>query len=133
MSALSGHIEYAIPVGTFSLVRDRGIEYSTSGHRKVKLLDQMRQALRSRHYSRRTEQIKLKRCKEILGIIEDQKGQTTQSAMWEELLFELTGIDPRICPVVANNLKRRLKNKDPDTVFNRIYGLGCVKEVSFVW
>ena len=57
MSTLSGHIEYAIPVGrTFSLVRDRGIEYSASGHRKVRLLDQMRQALRSRHYSRRTEQ-----------------------------------------------------------------------------
>jgi hypothetical protein len=27
-----------------------------------------------------------------------QKGQVTQSAMWEELFFELTGIDPRICP-----------------------------------
>ena len=57
MSTLSGHIEYAIPVGrTFSLVRDRGIGYSASGHQKVKLLDQMRLALRSRHYSRKTEQ-----------------------------------------------------------------------------
>ena len=57
MSTLSGHIEYAIPAGrTFSLVRDRGIEHSDSGHRKVKLIDQMRLALRSRHYSRRTEQ-----------------------------------------------------------------------------
>ena len=57
MSTLSGHVEYTIPVGrTFSLVRDQGIEYSASGHRKGKLLDQMRQALRSRHYSRRTEQ-----------------------------------------------------------------------------
>ena len=42
VSTLSGHIEYAIPVGTFSLVRDRGLEYSASGHRKVKLLDQMK-------------------------------------------------------------------------------------------
>jgi integron integrase len=57
MSTLSGHIEYAIPVGrTFSLVRDRGIEYSAFGHQKVRLLDQMRQALRSHHYNRRTEQ-----------------------------------------------------------------------------
>jgi site-specific recombinase XerD len=57
MSNLSGHIEYAIPAGrTFSTVRDRGIEYSASGHQKVKLLDQMKLALRSRHYSRRTEQ-----------------------------------------------------------------------------
>ena len=56
MSTLSGHIEHTIPVGrTFSLVRDRGIEYSASGHQKVRLLDLMRQALRSRHYSRRTE------------------------------------------------------------------------------
>ena len=57
MSALLGQIEYTIPVGrTFSLVRDRGVEYSASGHHKVRFLDQMRQALRSRHYSRRIEQ-----------------------------------------------------------------------------
>ena len=56
MSTLSGYIEYAFPVGTFSSVRDRGIEYSTSGHRKVRILDQIKLALRSRHYSRRTEQ-----------------------------------------------------------------------------
>ena len=98
MPTLSGHIEYAIPAGTFSLVRDRGLEYSASGHQKVRLLDQMKLALRSRHYSWRTEKTKLKRCKEILGIIEDQEEQSTQSSTWEELLFELTGIDPRICP-----------------------------------
>jgi integron integrase len=57
MSTLSGHIEYAIPAGrTFSTVRDRGVEYSASGHQKGKLLDQMKPALRSRHYNRRTEQ-----------------------------------------------------------------------------
>ena len=56
MPTLSGHIEYAIPAGrTFSLVRDRGLEYSASGHQIVRLLDQMRLALRSRYYSRRTE------------------------------------------------------------------------------
>ena len=99
MSILSRHFEYAIPAGrTFSLVRDRGIEYSPSGHKKVRLLDQMKLALRSRHYSRRTEETKLGRCEELLGSIEDQKGQATQSATREELLFELTGIDPRICP-----------------------------------
>ena len=37
-------------------MRDRDIEYSASGHKKVKLLDQIRLVLRSRHYSRRTEQ-----------------------------------------------------------------------------
>ena len=100
MSTLFKHIEYAIQAAdrTFSLVRDRGIDYSASGNRKVRLPDQMKLTLRSRHYSCRTEETKLKRCKEILGVIEDQKGQATQSATWEELLFELTGIDPRICP-----------------------------------
>ena len=57
MSTLSGHIEYEIPVDrTFSTVRDRDIEYSASGHQKVRLLDQMKLALRSRHYSCRTKQ-----------------------------------------------------------------------------
>jgi site-specific recombinase XerD len=37
-------------------MRDRAIEYSVSGHQKVRLLDQMKLALRSRHYSRSTEQ-----------------------------------------------------------------------------
>ena len=58
MTTQTGQIEYAIPAGrVFPLVRDRGIEYPVSGHQKFKLLDQMRQALRSRHYSSRTEQI----------------------------------------------------------------------------
>jgi len=48
--------------------------------------------------SSRNRQTKLKRCKEIFGIIDDQKGQATHSATWEELLFELTGTDLRICP-----------------------------------
>jgi hypothetical protein len=48
--------------------------------------------------SSRNHQTKLKRCKEILGVIEDQEEQATQAATWEELLLELTGIDPRICP-----------------------------------
>lgn len=52
----SREIEYAVPVrGNISLLRDRGAEYSVSS-KKVKLLDEMKIALRSRHYSRRTEQ-----------------------------------------------------------------------------
>ena len=58
MSTLSGHIEYALPVGrTYSLAKEKGIEYSATGQQKVRLLDQMRQSLRSRHYSRRTERM----------------------------------------------------------------------------
>ena len=45
MSTLSRELEYEIPVRrTFSLVRDRGVEYSVSGHQKVRLLDQMKLA-----------------------------------------------------------------------------------------
>jgi hypothetical protein len=81
MSTLSGHIKYEIPARrTFPLVRDRGVEYSASGHQKVRLLDQMKLTLSSRHYSRRTEQKKLKRCKEILGVMEGQQEQSTQAA-----------------------------------------------------
>ena len=55
MSTLSRQFDYTIPGGkTFPLVRDRGLEYSVSGYWKVKLMDQMKLALRSRHYSRRT-------------------------------------------------------------------------------
>jgi hypothetical protein len=61
-------------------------------------LDGMKATLHSHNHSRRTGQTMLNRCTEIFGIIEDQKGQAAQSATWEELLFELTGIDPRICP-----------------------------------
>jgi site-specific recombinase XerD len=57
MSTLSGYIACTIPSHKeIPLLRDQGIEYSASPHQKrVKLLDQMRLALRSRHYSRRTE------------------------------------------------------------------------------
>jgi hypothetical protein len=46
----------------------------------------------------RNHQTKLQRCKEILDVDTNQEQLTTRSQSWEELLFELTGIDPRICP-----------------------------------
>ena len=48
--------------------------------------------------SSRNRLTKLKRCKEILAMVIDQKEQAIPSVTWEELLLELTGIDPRICP-----------------------------------
>jgi len=54
-----------------------------------------------RHYgllSNRNRQTKLRRCQKILGSTSKGKQQSTESIGWEELLFELTGIDPRICP-----------------------------------
>ncbi len=54
-----------------------------------------------RHYgllSNRNRKTKLRRCQKILGNTSNQGQQSTESVGWEELLFELTGIDPRICP-----------------------------------
>jgi len=51
-----------------------------------------------RHYgilSNRNRSTKLKRCKELLGI---STKKTKEKISWQELLKELTGKDPRICP-----------------------------------
>lgn len=51
-----------------------------------------------RHYgilSNRNRNTKLKRCKEILGI---STKKSKEKISWQELLKELTGKDPRICP-----------------------------------
>jgi len=53
-----------------------------------------------RHYgilSNRNRKTKLRLCKELLGVLphdDQQEGQTT----WEELLYRITRIDPRVCP-----------------------------------
>ncbi len=46
----------------------------------------------------RNHQTKLQRCKQILDVDSSQDQDTNHSQSWEDLLFELTGIDPRICP-----------------------------------
>ena len=46
----------------------------------------------------RNRKTKLERCKEILDVDTSQEQYASRSQSWEELLFELTGIDPRICP-----------------------------------
>jgi hypothetical protein len=54
-----------------------------------------------RHYgllSNRNRKTKLRRCQKILGSTSNEEQQSTESEGWEKLLFELTGIDPRICP-----------------------------------
>jgi hypothetical protein len=48
--------------------------------------------------SSRNRQTKLKRCKEIFGVIIDQRHPVAQSATWEDLFLKLTGIDLRMCP-----------------------------------
>ena len=65
-----------------------------------------------RHYgllSNRNRKTKLRRCQKILGSIPNEKQQSTESESWERLLFELTGIDPRICPCCK---KGRMVNRE---------------------
>ena len=40
----------------------------------------------------------LQRCREILGVAAEPQAQVTPSKSWEDLIFELTGKDPRLCP-----------------------------------
>ena len=54
-----------------------------------------------RHYgllSNRNRKTKLRRCQKILGSTSNGRQQSIESESWEELLFKLTGIDPRLCP-----------------------------------
>ncbi len=49
-------------------------------------------------FSNRNRNKKIRICKEILGSIDNDKEEQLQKESWEELLFRLTGKDPRTCP-----------------------------------
>ncbi len=49
-------------------------------------------------FSNRNREKKIRICKEILGSINNDKEGLSRKESWEELLFRLTGKDPRICP-----------------------------------
>ena len=49
-------------------------------------------------FSNRNREKKIRICKEILGSIKNDKEGLSREESWEELLFRLTGKDPRICP-----------------------------------
>ncbi len=48
-------------------------------------------------FSNRNRKKKIKTCKEILGLIDNDTKELSQKESWEELLFRLTGKDPRVC------------------------------------
>jgi hypothetical protein len=57
--------------------------------------------MKIRHYgilSNRSRKTKLRRCKELLGVAEDQGSEKPQRPTWQELLLSVTGIDPTACP-----------------------------------
>ena len=49
-------------------------------------------------FSNRNRKKKLKICKQILGTVNKDNGDLPKAESWQELLFRLTGEDPRICP-----------------------------------
>lgn len=54
-----------------------------------------------RHYgilSNRNHSTKFKKCREYLGLAVD-KAKPKVKLSWEELLYRLTGVNPRSCPV----------------------------------
>jgi len=51
--------------------------------------------------SNRNRNTKLKKCQEVLGVVLDEKQPLPTSISWEELIFKLTGSDPRTCPCCA--------------------------------
>jgi hypothetical protein len=56
--------------------------------------------MKIRHYgilSNRHKSGKLKTCRELLGVKEESH-QNKEKESWEDLLYRLTGVDPRICP-----------------------------------
>jgi len=54
-----------------------------------------------RHYgifSNRNRKTKLRRCQQVLGVPLHNDSEDNQETTWEDLLFRLTGVDPRVCP-----------------------------------
>ncbi len=54
-----------------------------------------------RHYgifSNRSRKTKLRRCQQVLGVSLQDDPEDNKEATWEDLLFRLTGVDPRVCP-----------------------------------
>jgi len=54
-----------------------------------------------RHYgilSNRNKATKLRRCRQLLGASIHNEQEKEPKTTWEDLLYRLTGVDPRICP-----------------------------------
>ncbi|MDY6839860.1 MAG: IS91 family transposase [Thermodesulfobacteriota bacterium] len=57
--------------------------------------------MKIRHYgilSNRSRKTKLARCRQLLGVAQDEGNEKQAKPSWQELLFKLTGIDPTVCP-----------------------------------
>jgi hypothetical protein len=68
-------------------------------------------------FSNRNRKKKIKICKEILGLIETDREEQSHKESWEELLFRLTGKDPRVCPCCG---KGRMVRKGKLSLFGNL-------------
>jgi hypothetical protein len=62
-----------------------------------------------RHYgilSNRNRKAKIQRCRSILGIMSETEENSPQEG-WEDILLNLTGVDPRGCPCCSKGNMRR--------------------------
>ncbi len=66
-------------------------------------------------FNNRNREKKINICKEILGSIDNDKEELSQKESWEELLFRLTGKDPRICPCCGKGRMVRKGELSPVT------------------
>ncbi len=68
-------------------------------------------------FSNRNRKKKIKICKEILGLIETDRKEQSHKESWEELLFRLTGKDPRVCPCCG---KGKMVRKEKLSLFGNL-------------
>jgi hypothetical protein len=66
-------------------------------------------------FSNRNRKKKINICKEILGSLCNDKEELSNKESWEELLFRLTGKDPRICPCCGKGRMVRKGELSPVT------------------
>jgi len=68
--------------------------------------------MKIRHYgilSNRNRKNKLSVCKDLLNVSSKENDREEEKESWEDLLFRITGIDPRICPACG---KGKLVRRD---------------------
>ncbi len=68
-------------------------------------------------FNNRNRKNKINICKEILGVLDTDKEELPKAESWEELLFRLTGNDPRICPCCGKGKIVRKGKLSPDRQF----------------
>lgn len=73
--------------------------------------------MKIRHYgflSNRNRMTKLSICKDLLNVSSKDNAQDEEKESWEDLLFRITGVDPRICTACGKGKLVRRENLQPE-------------------